>query len=240
MNALAQLSLKCGQRLVTGLRCDLQHLSRASSQLLYNSSYTSATCSYSNTTRNLTCCTRPNFNITRHSSYFSVTRAILGQSEKEKEKQQGIPNPPPLTIYHARRDIRGQPKKYNNVAALIRGMPIEEAIDQMEFSPKGAAATVKEVLEEAQDIAVNKHGVEDKNNLYVHESFVGRGVHHKTIKYHGRGRHGVMRRYYCHYFLVLKEGPPPDKVVVRKYRDLCELERARVWPKTIKNSLSWF
>ena len=33
----------------------------------------------------------------------------------------------------------------------------------------------------------------------------------RRIRYHGRGRHGIMHKYYAHYFLKLKEGTPPKK-----------------------------
>lgn len=174
-------------------------------------------------------------------SYFSVTRNKLGKSEVEIQKEQGIPQPPPIEIPHCRRDVRIGPKKMTLVANLVSRMPIQDAITQCEFSPKGAAEVVKEVLEEAQEIAVKRYGVEDKNNLYVDQSHVGRGQHLKRIKFHGRGRFGKMKRYYCHYFCVLKEGVPPGKNISRQNRRrLSELEQKLRYPKTIKNSLSWW
>lgn len=175
------------------------------------------------------------------SSYFSVTRNRQGRSEVEIKKQLGIPEPPATEIPHCRRDIRIAPKKMTLVANLVARMSIEDAITQCEFSNKGAAAVVKEVLEEAQEVAVKKYGIDDKTNLYVDQSHVGRGQHLKRIKFHGRGRFGKMKRFYCHYFCVLKEGVPPGKDVPRvKTRYLTELERKLKHPKTIKNSLAWW
>jgi len=174
-------------------------------------------------------------------SYFSVTRSKLGRSQTEIKKQQGIPEPPATTIYHCRRDIKIQPKKMMLVANLVNRMSIEEAIAQCQFSPKGAAEVVKEVLEEAQEKAVKTYGVEDKTNLYIDSSHVGRGQHLKRIKYHGRGRFGKAQRYYCHYFCIVKEGVPPGKNIPRtRSRYLTELERKLKHPKTIKNSLAWW
>lgn len=48
-------------------------------------------------------------------------------------------------------------------------------------------------------------------NLYVAESFVGKGTYLKRIRYHGRGQAGRMFKYYAHYFVKLKEGPAPPK-----------------------------
>ena len=41
------------------------------------------------------------------------------------------------------------------------------------------------------------------------ESTSGRGQYLKRIRYHGRGRFGIMEKVFCHYFVKLVEGPPP-------------------------------
>lgn len=43
------------------------------------------------------------------------------------------------------------------------------------------------------------------------ESYVGKGTYLKRVRYHGRGMSGVMHKTYSHYFLILREGPPPTK-----------------------------
>jgi len=174
------------------------------------------------------------------SSYFSVTREKLGRSKAEVKKELNVPDPPAIEIYHCRRDIKIGPKKMWYAANLINRMPIEEAIVQSEFSIKGASEVVKEVLVEAQERAVKEFGIENKSLLYVDQSFVGKGQNLLRIKYHGRGRFGRMKRYYCSYFVVLKEGVPPGKNIKRRGKYLPELERKLKHPKTIKNSLSWW
>lgn len=52
-------------------------------------------------------------------------------------------------------------------ACFIRGMTIEEALKQLSFSIKGFTSVMKEVLLEAQDLAVREQGVEFKSNLWV-------------------------------------------------------------------------
>ncbi|XP_065667633.1 large ribosomal subunit protein uL22m-like [Hydra vulgaris] len=174
-------------------------------------------------------------------SYFSVTRVKLGRSPEEKKKDEGIPEPPPVEICHCRRDIRIAPKKMLLSANLVARLPINEAIAQAQFSIKGASEVVKEVLKEAQEIAVKKYGVEDPSYLYVDQSFIGRGQHLKRINYRGQGRMDIMRRHYCHYFVILKEGTPPGKNISRtRSRYLTPLEKKLRYPKTIKNSLAWW
>ncbi|KAG7515706.1 39S ribosomal protein L22, mitochondrial [Solea senegalensis] len=91
----------------------------------------------------------------------------------------------------------------------IRGLSIDQAVAQLEFNDKKGAKIMKEVLLEAQDKAVKHHHVEFKSNLYVAESFSGKGRYLKRLRYHGRGMCGVMDKVYCHYFVKLVEGPPP-------------------------------
>lgn len=47
------------------------------------------------------------------------------------------------------------------------------------------------------------------SNLYLAESFVGKGIVIKGIRRHARMRMGVVQYKYCHYFLRLEEGTPP-------------------------------
>eukprot|EP00794_Sanderia_malayensis_P007552 gene7552-8389_t len=100
-------------------------------------------------------------------SEFSVTRSMLGVSKSEAERDEAILEPPPLRIHHCKREVRCMPKKMNMVAKQVRKLPVDEAISQMKFSTKKAAETVKQVLEEAKQLAMNKYGVEDGTNLFV-------------------------------------------------------------------------
>uniref|UniRef100_A0A8D0MQ57 Large ribosomal subunit protein uL22m n=1 Tax=Sus scrofa TaxID=9823 RepID=A0A8D0MQ57_PIG len=113
------------------------------------------------------------------------------------EKKNKIVYPPQLP---------GEPRR-----PAIRGMSIDQALAQLEFSDKKGAQIIKEVLLEAQDMAVRDHNVEFRSNLYVAESTSGRGQYLKRIRYHGRGHFGIMEKVFCHYFVKLVEGPPPPR-----------------------------
>ncbi|KAL8207537.1 UNVERIFIED_CONTAM: 54S ribosomal protein L22, mitochondrial [Gekko kuhli] len=97
------------------------------------------------------------------------------------------------------------------VAKLIRGMGTDEALAQLEFIDKKGAKVVKEVLLEAQELAVTKHSVEFKSNLHIARSFSGKGHYIKRICYHGKGMFGIMDRVGCHYFVKLVEGPSTSR-----------------------------
>lgn len=144
------------------------------------------------------------------------TSASLEISRKWEKKNKivyppQLPGEPrrPAEIYHCRRQIKYSKDKMWYLAKLIRGMSIDQALAQLEFSDKKGAQIIKEVLLEAQDMAVRDHNVEFRSNLYIAESTSGRGQYLKRIRYHGRGRFGIMEKVFCHYFVKLVEGPPP-------------------------------
>ena len=109
---------------------------------------------------------------------------------------------------------------------MIRGMSIDEALKQLSFVNKQGAVHVKEVLLEAQKLAVQSHNVEFKSNLWVAESFATKGVVYKGVRRHAKGRVGVIQYFHTHYFVRLEEGTPPQHFF---------LETA---PKTTKTLLS--
>ncbi|XP_077104645.1 large ribosomal subunit protein uL22m [Siphateles boraxobius] len=116
----------------------------------------------------------------------------------------------PAEIHHCRRQIKYSKDKMWYLAKLLRGMTIDQALSQLEFNDKKGAKIIKEVLLEAQDMAVKNHNVEYKSNLYIAESFSGKGKYLKRIRYHGRGMFGIMDKVHCHYFVKLVEGVPPS------------------------------
>lgn len=95
------------------------------------------------------------------------------------------------------------------VACLVRGMSVDEAVKQLSFVLKKGAKDVQNAILEAQKLAVEQHNVEFKSNLWVAESFVGKGKYFKGIRRHARKRIGEVEYKHCHYFVRLEEGPPP-------------------------------
>lgn len=64
-------------------------------------------------------------------------------------------------------NIRYSPKKMWVIASFVRGMSVDEAVKQLSFVLKKGAASIKETILEAQELAVNQHNVEYKTNLWV-------------------------------------------------------------------------
>lgn len=97
------------------------------------------------------------------------------------------------------------------IASFIRGMSVDEAIKQLKFINKKGAVDVRQVLEEAKELAVKEHHVEFPSNMWVAESLVGKGVVIKGIRRHARCRMGLVEYFHCHYFVRLEEGKPPKQ-----------------------------
>ncbi|XP_060941998.1 large ribosomal subunit protein uL22m-like [Limanda limanda] len=135
----------------------------------------------------------------------------------------------PAEIHHSRRQIKYSKDKMWYLAKMIQGMSIDEAISQLEFNDKKGARIMKEILLEAQEMAVNHHNVEYRSNLYVAESFSSKGRYLKRIRYHGKGMFGIMDKVYCHYFVKLVEGSPP------KTEEKTSFDQAKEYVQSLKN-----
>ncbi|KAK7076815.1 54S ribosomal protein L22, mitochondrial [Halocaridina rubra] len=116
----------------------------------------------------------------------------------------------PAFVCYVKENIRYSPKKMWYIATHIRGMRIDDAINQLKFVHKIGAVAVREALEEAQELAVKEHNVEFRSNLWVSESFSCKGRVMKGYRRHARKRFGNIEYKYCHYFVTLEEGDPPE------------------------------
>lgn len=66
-------------------------------------------------------------------------------------------------------NVKYSPKKMWYIAGFVRGMTVDEAMKQLTFLKKKGATIAKEVILEAQRLAVEEHNVEFKSNLWVGE-----------------------------------------------------------------------
>ncbi len=109
--------------------------------------------------------------------------------------------------------IRVSPQKLNLVAALIRGKKVAAALNDLEFSRKRIAGTVKKTLESAIANAENNHDL-DVDALVVAEAYVGKSIVMKRFHARGRGRASRIEKPFAHLTIVVREvlerGRPPD------------------------------
>ncbi|XP_050342146.1 39S ribosomal protein L22, mitochondrial [Nymphalis io] len=139
-----------------------------------------------------------------------LPKSFLTFNKKIYPPQQIGEEPRPAFVCHQKTNIKYSPEKLWYVASLVRGMTVDEAVKQLSFVNKKGAVYVKEAILEAQKLAVSEHNVEFKSNLWIAESFSGKGMVVKGIRRHARGRIGEVRYQYSHYFVRLEEGKPPQ------------------------------
>src|ERR1044071_1030902 len=85
------------------------------------------------------------------------------------------------------RSVRISPRKLNLVAQSIRGLKVQRALNELEFSAKRIAKDVRKALYSAISNAENNHNL-DIDNLFVAEAYVGKNMVMKRFSARARGR----------------------------------------------------
>lgn len=113
--------------------------------------------------------------------------------------------------------IRMSPRKVRLVASLVRGMEVNKAIDQLNFTNKWAKKPIKKLIESA--IANAEHNFElDKNNLYIKEIKVDEGATLKRWMPRAHGRATTLRKRMSHIDLTLAEIKDSGKKEAKKQK----------------------
>lgn len=86
------------------------------------------------------------------------------------------------------RHLRGSPQKVRLVADLIRGKNVEDAVNILTVTKKGAAAPLEKLLRSAIANAESRDDAVDVDRLYVSEIFVDGGPMMKRIRAQPMGR----------------------------------------------------
>ncbi len=102
------------------------------------------------------------------------------------------------------RMIRTSPIKLNLVAQMIRGLKVEKALSDLEFSHKRIAADVKKCLESAVANAENNHGL-DIDSLVVAEAYVGKNLVMKRFRARARGRGAQILKPFSELTIIVRE-----------------------------------
>ena len=102
------------------------------------------------------------------------------------------------------RMIRTSPQKLNLVAQQIRGLKVEKALAELQFSRKRVSNDVKKVLESAIANAENNHDL-DIDALVVDRAFVGKNIVMKRWRARARGRVGKILKPFAEITIVVKE-----------------------------------
>ena len=99
---------------------------------------------------------------------------------------------------------RVSPRKARLVAANIKSMPIEDAVNALKFTPKKAAKTLSKVLYSAIANAEQISGV-DVDNLYVKQVQIDEGPTWKRIRPRAMGRATRILKRTSHITVIVDE-----------------------------------
>jgi large subunit ribosomal protein L22 len=100
--------------------------------------------------------------------------------------------------------IRTGFRKLNVVAQSIRGLRVQKALNELEFSPKRISLDVRKALQSAISNAENNHNL-DIDNLVVAEAYVGKNIVMKRFASRARGRSSRIEKPFCEITIVVRE-----------------------------------
>ena len=107
------------------------------------------------------------------------------------------------------------PRKVGEVAALVRGRSVEDALVILEHTPRRAATVVGKVIRSASANATNNHGLKE-DSLYIDQIFVTAATRMKRYRIVGRGRINPWQKKTSHVFVHLGGTTKPVKKPVDK------------------------
>jgi large subunit ribosomal protein L22 len=90
------------------------------------------------------------------------------------------------------------------VADLVRGRPVEEALNTLRFAAKAASLPMRKLIESAIANAENNHGL-DIDTLWVREIMVNEGPTLKRFRPRAQGRAFPIFKRTSHVSVVLEE-----------------------------------
>ena len=100
--------------------------------------------------------------------------------------------------------MRISPRKLNLVAQSIRGLSVQRALNELEFSRKRIAKDVRKALYSAISNAENNHNL-DVDALVVAEASVGKSLSMKRFATRARGRSSRIVKPFSRIRVVVRE-----------------------------------
>ncbi len=114
--------------------------------------------------------------------------------------------------------IRISHQKLNLVCALIRGLPVDRAVDVLKFSKKRVAGEVlKTLLSAVANAEHNKNLAVD--SLFVKEIWCGKALTMKRIMPGPRGSARPILKPFSNLTIILESGAAPKKETVKKKKE---------------------
>ena len=124
---------------------------------------------------------------------------------------------------------RISPKKARDVAREIQGLPVSDALDTLNYTPKKAAALIGKTLRSA--IANAEHNNElSADELIVKEAVVTDGPTMKRFKPRARGSAGAIRKRSSHIFITITDEFDSEQFETRERISRKDKKRNKVAP----------
>jgi large subunit ribosomal protein L22 len=121
----------------------------------------------------------------------------MGQKSKERRLA-------PVAAMAKVRTLRTGLRKLNVVAQSIRGLKVQRALNELEFSHKRIAKDVRKALSSAISNAENNHAL-DIDALVVAEAYVGKNLVMKRFSARARGRSSRIEKPFSELTIVVRE-----------------------------------
>ncbi|MCX7894128.1 MAG: 50S ribosomal protein L22 [Burkholderiales bacterium] len=110
--------------------------------------------------------------------------------------------------------VRLSPQKGRLVADLIRGLPVERALNVLAFAPQKGARIIKKVLESAIANAEHNDGA-DIDELRVTAINVERGTVLRRFHARAKGRAAGITKPTCHIFVTVGDRPAARRAAAK-------------------------
>lgn len=101
------------------------------------------------------------------------------------------------------------PRKARLVVDLVRGMPVELALAQLQYLPNKSSEYVAKLIQSAAANAEENFGLL-RDELFVAEIYANEGPRRRAGRFGGRGRFKPLIHRTCHVAVALKERNPID------------------------------
>ena len=106
------------------------------------------------------------------------------------------------------KSLKSSPQKTNLALGLIRGLKVDKAINNLEFSKKRISNDVLKILKSAISNAENNHQL-DIDKLFVKEASVGKSMVLKRFRPRARGRAGKILKTFSKIRILVQEKEEP-------------------------------
>jgi large subunit ribosomal protein L22 len=106
--------------------------------------------------------------------------------------------------------VRLSPKKARDVARAIQGLPVSNALDILDFTPKKAARLIGKTLRTAVADADHNFGL-DTGTLVVKEAVIGAAPTINRYKPRAKGAAGPIIKRSSHIYITLSGSAPEKK-----------------------------